>query len=148
MKHYLFVFLFFSVTITGYSQTIRKNINDMGLFPINNAGGEVTLMYDSKFETILLNRREANKNKLINGWRVQIFFGSGSSAKAEAEKAKKDFLKRFPDIPAYLLYEAPYFKVRVGDFRTKMEAAKMKKDLTGIFTNTFIMEEKISLPPL
>lgn len=81
----------------------------------------------------------------FQGYRIQVHFGSDRNA---AGSAKTDFTLKHPAMPVYLLYQQPYFKVCVGDYRTKLEAVnalnKIKKDYPG----AFVMRDKINPPPL
>ena len=69
----------------------------------------------------LLNRYETeNKGKQIQGYRIQLYSGN----KKGAFDLKADFLKKIPETPITVVYEAPDFKSQVGNFRTKLEAEK------------------------
>ncbi len=92
--------------------------------------------------------RQNKKNNFTNGYRLQIYFGSGLNARSQATKARKDFLSAHPDIKAYLIYKSPDFKVVVGDFRTKSEALKLQKSLIYQFPNAFIVADEIAFPEL
>jgi hypothetical protein len=87
---------------------------------------------------------EARKEK-TKGYRVQIHF---SIEKAKALETKSKFTSQYQDIPAYLDYQQPYFKIRVGDFRTKLEAYKLLQDISGNFQGAFIVIDDIELPRL
>ncbi len=56
------------------------------------------------------------------GWRVQIM---GSTDRSAIESTKKKFLARFPNYVAVWRYDAPYYKLRVGAFKTKLEAERL-----------------------
>lgn len=77
-----------------------------------------------------------------SGYRVQIFFGDRN----KALERKADFIETYPDIPAYISYLAPNFRLRVGDFRTRLEAEKLKDELQ--YTGCYIVRDKIELPSL
>lgn len=143
MKYFILTFLSCSFLLfNANAQVVKTDMNEMKYFS-NNDEGSVNIIQNSRLQTIVDNHRIGNKSKSVWGWRVQIFFGSGTTARRTAENIKKDFLRKFPDIPAYLVYEAPFFKVRVGNFRSRLEAAKTKKIMEKSFTNIFIVEEKI-----
>lgn len=92
---------------------------------------------------------ENNRRKNgIDGWRVEIFNRSGSNALEEALEVKQDFLSVYPDIPVNVLFNAPDFKVRVGDFRTRNEALKLRKEITGKYPKSFEVRSKINFPTL
>src|ERR1035437_38787 len=91
---------------------------------------------------VLIN--EARKGKM-KGYRVQIHFGQ---EKAKALDIKSKFMAQHKDVASYLDYQQPYFKIRVGDFRTKLEAYKLLQEISGEFSGSFIVSDDIELPPL
>jgi hypothetical protein len=92
--------------------------------------------------------RQNKKNNSTNGYRLQIYFGSGANAHAQATKIRTDFLSTHPDEKAYLIFKSPDFKVLVGNYRTKSEAMKMQKSLINQFPNAFIVPDEIAFPEL
>lgn len=111
--------------------------------------GKVNLVQESRIEGIVSKHIEINqKAKGFPGYRVQIYFGSGSDAKSIANKIRSELNNQFPDMDSYLLYEAPYFKVRVGDFRNRNEAYKAFKLLQESYPSAFVVEDLIGLPRL
>lgn len=81
----------------------------------------------------------------LNGFRVQFFSGSN---RADAYNAQAKFNHKYPDLRTYIVYQEPNFKVRAGDFRTRMEANKFMEELRPMFTGLFIISEKINPPKL
>jgi len=82
----------------------------------------------------------------VQGWRVQIFASERSEA---AQRVKTEAMDLF-DVPVYLQFEVPYYKVRIGDCRTLTEAeelvrvAKRKGYSTSFRVRTRILVEKRS----
>jgi hypothetical protein len=76
-----------------------------------------------------------------DGFRVQIYSGAQRQA---AYDAQAKFQEKFPDQRTYISYSEPYFKVHVGDFRTRLEAEKMAHDLKPWFSGLFIVQEKVT----
>lgn len=110
--------------------------------------GTVTVIKSPLIDTFAARRAMLNKTILgteisLKGFRVQVFFGSNRQAAYEAE-AK--FLNEFPDVPAYVSYTEPNFKVQVGDFRTRLEAEKMQNELKDMFSTMFIIPTAINPP--
>ncbi len=99
---------------------------------------------DQKIQAMVQKHTESQTGK-IKGFRVQIHFGA---EKSKALQIKSKFLSRFPEVRAYDPYDAPYFKIRVGDFRTKLEAYKFLKSVQAEFPGSFIVTDEIELPPL
>ena len=59
-----------------------------------------------------------------------------------------EFLKKFPDDMAYLIYQQPNFKIRVGDFRDRLQAQQFYLKLLPIFNTAFIVKDEINLQEL
>ncbi len=108
--------------------------------------GKLEVVKDARIDSFAAKR--AGLNKLVgtdvtsaNGYRVQIYTGSD---RREAYDAQAKFHEQFPDIHTYVIYSEPNFKVRAGDFRTRLEAEKMEEELKRIFSGMFIIPEKIN----
>ncbi len=86
----------------------------------------------------------ASRRRPLKGYRVQIFLGD----RTQAEAARRSFLQQHPDMPAYLSYLAPNFRVRVGDLRDRMEAEALKERLRSGFPGLYIVPDDIEPPAL
>lgn len=141
------ILLFFE--LSGLSQSNRTN-NQQNIKPVTNQAGSLNINQDESFDEVLERYKNQNlKNNDMPGYRIQIFFGSGREAREKAYEAKALFISDFPLVPAYVLYEAPYFKVRVGDYRTKREATSLFNQLSRKFPDAYITPlSRINLPPL
>jgi len=106
--------------------------------------GKVIVVQDTRIDALLNKKIEINKKTdgKISGYRVQIHFGGDSQ---EAKKIKADFMNAHGDMPAYYIYEQPNFKIRVGDFKTKLEAQKFLKQIKSAFPASFVVEDKIEM---
>ncbi|UOE48431.1 SPOR domain-containing protein [Mucilaginibacter sp. SMC90] len=77
------------------------------------------------------------------GYRVQFFSGSN---RKDAYNAQNRLQQQHPELRTYITYRDPNFKVKAGDFRTRLEAEKLVQDLRSSFSSIFIISEKINLP--
>jgi len=107
--------------------------------------GKVEIVQDAKIKELMARQVEINSKASIKGYRVKIHFGAD---KAKAKEVKARFIARFPDVPAYEKYDQPNFNIRVGDFRTKLEAYKFLREVQSEFPSAFIVQDEIELPPL
>ena len=112
--------------------------------------GKVEVIKDPRIDTFAARRLELNKAggidlASVTGYRVQLFTGPN---RREAYDVQAKFQEQFPDIRTYIIYSEPNFKVRAGDFRTRLEAEKMEEELKKWFTGMFIISEKINPPKL
>lgn len=84
-------------------------------------------------------------NPMIDGYRIQIFFDVDRD---KINEKRAQFFARYSDIDSYTTYNAPNFFLRVGDFRTKLEAKKLHAEIIELFPTAFIVQERINLPRL
>lgn len=80
------------------------------------------------------------KNPGTEGFRVQIHFGND---REKAREVKSEFLSNHPSIEAYESYQSPNFRVRVGNFRNRYEAARFQKEIQSEFTSAFVVRDLI-----
>lgn len=79
------------------------------------------------------------------GYRVQIFYGSD---RREVFNEQSKFNSSFPELNTYITYKQPNYYLRVGDFRTRLEAQRLMNELRPLFPTLFIFREKINAPNL
>jgi len=91
------------------------------------------------------NRRNNKAEKTFEGYRIQIYAGQN---RQKAQKIKSEFYKEFPKAKAYIVYQQPNFKIRVGNFRNKMEAQELYYDLKTAFPSVLIVPTEIEYPVL
>lgn len=119
----------------------------------SDGSGNVVIVQDASIDTLLLTHQEMNQqvlknddNYAIDGYRIQIFEESGNKSSTLAREAMAEFSEKYPDIGVYLTWKAPNFKVRVGDFNSRMEAEgflnKIKKD----YPIAWVIKDKIKFP--
>jgi hypothetical protein len=109
--------------------------------------GNVLIHRDALLDTLV--QRDIRQNKSqdgVEGYRIQLTAGS----KREQVRQKKiDFqeLNKFSDLEPYILYSPPYFKLRVGDFRTRLVAYRYLQKITSAttFKEAFIVRDRISI---
>jgi hypothetical protein len=121
----------------------------IGSLSVSNAQkGDVNIIKDGRIDG-LVGREGAiippAINPEIDGYRIQLFFDTDRTALNEA---RATFFAKYPRVDTYTTYQAPNFFLRAGDFRTRMEAEKIKTEIEDLFPTGFIVKEKINLPRL
>ena len=128
-------FLFSFPVLSLYSQEARKD------------SGNIRLIQDDKVDLLVSKHIQVNQNrKGIDGFRIQIFFDSGNNSKTRAQTVYETFLSKYPNIGAYLTFKTPNYKVRVGDFRTKLDAQRFLNEILPDYPNAWIIDDQINLP--
>jgi len=123
-----------------------KNIFD--LLPSKEKGDRAEVsVHQSQYILNALNAQIAsNATRMIVGYRVRIFNDNKQDARSASEAVFNSFKSMYPGISAYRSYTNPFFKVTVGDFRTKSEAMQLLQDIKGSFPRAFIVKENIGYP--
>jgi hypothetical protein len=135
MKNLLIISLIlFSSQITLSQEVIDTNSI--------NPTSTIKVIKDDRIDK--LNKDYTSTYKL-EGYRVQIYSGN---KRQPANQSRSTFLRVHPKTKAHLDYVQPHYKVRVGDFRTKLEALKYKKGITNEFPNCFIVKDQIDINEL
>jgi hypothetical protein len=75
-----------------------------------------------------------------HGYRVQIYSGSD---RQKATEIKIDFMRRFPGVATYMTFVSPHFRVKVGDYTSRGEAAKMYRQATTLYNPCMIVPDFI-----
>jgi len=115
--------------------------------------GRVFVIQDDRVDSLLqdyellrLKIMENPDNKAIPGYRIQIFFDSGLNSSDRARQAMNDFLFKFPEIPAYVSWKAPNYRVRIGDFKTRLEAESTLQLIIIDYPNAWVIKDEINFP--
>ena len=128
----LILISFFIISKTSYCQRNYDIISE-----IHHSTIEIN--YENGIKELIKKHTQINKlNNGIKGFCVQIYLGDSRDI---AQKTKYKFMKKFPKIKS-IQYEriSPNWKVKVGKFRTKLEAEKLKKIIQSEYPNCFITE--------
>lgn len=120
--------------------------------------GTVTIIKDPLIDSLIAKRIALNTKKptatnpaspvpvSLMGYRVQVFYGSD---RREAFNEQARFKGLYPRTNTYITYKEPNYYLRVGDFRTRLEAQNFLNELRKAgFTTLFIFREKINAPDL
>ena len=108
--------------------------------------GKVNVKKDERIDKVSeeMSGGDANKPK-IRGYRIQVV---SSSTKSESDGARGRFVKLYPKHKTYINYKPPNYRLRVGNFRTKLDAEKFQNEIKELFPNTLIISDWIELPNL
>jgi len=112
--------------------------------------GTIQIKQDERISNLIdthiaLNIQNESKS---SGWRIQIYSSSGAESRKEAQDVRNRFLSKYPNQTAYVIYQPPFFKIRVGDFRTREEAYMLYKQIIQEFPISYLVTDNIIYPKL
>ncbi|WP_316793080.1 SPOR domain-containing protein [Pedobacter frigoris] len=137
--------------------TVILSCLSVGLFA--QARGVVTVIKDPMIDSLIAKRIALNTSSPATGtavtkpaaivsnmgYRVQIFYGSD---RRQVYNEQSKFSALYPTLNTYITYKEPNYYLRVGDFRTRLEAQRLINELRPNFPTLFIFREKINAPNL
>lgn len=85
------------------------------------------------------------------GFRVQVFSDNNvRTAKSEASSKERLISSKFPQYATYVRYTAPYWRLKVGDFRSQQEANAAAEELRKAFPSYAkeirVVPDRINIP--
>lgn len=107
--------------------------------------GKVTVKFDKGIESTINTYMVEVAGEKQKGFRVQLCSESGNNARGVANSIKSRFLNRYNGIPAYLKWESPNFKVRVGDFKNRLDATLFWKQIVAEFPASYVVIDEINM---
>jgi len=146
--HFNLVFLIpFALTAQVDSMYTESNIS-LSNHKDSSSIGTFTLSLPVGLDQLIESYKKVNYTSTgLDGYRVQIFSESGNNAKEHAQQSLSEFNQSlFGNCLAYLIYQQPNFKVRCGDYRTKAEARRLLKQLSGQYPGAYIVKDNIKIP--
>lgn len=134
-----------------YAATVDSTLvgrNIFGELPSRSRGdaADVNVYQSAQIQAAMDTNFVHNSAKAISGYRVRIFFDNKQTARTNSEATLDKFNKMYPEVAAYRSYVNPYFKVTVGDFRTKSEAMRLLQEIKVTFPSAFVVKENINYP--
>ena len=125
MKFILTGLLLLAVSV-GFRQT--------GTVVINDQAGAGQLIE----QHVLFNKEHGE----LPGYRIQVM---ATSSLVTAKEAKAGFLKQFDDYRATIVFEAPNYKLRIGNYTNRFDANRDLQLLLESYPNALIVKDLISI---
>jgi len=108
----------------------------------------VTVNQSAEIEEAFDNYVTNNVDRKLTGYRVRIFFDNSQNARTKSEVVAKAFAAEYPSIKVYRSHVSPYFKVTVGNFRTKDDAQRFARSIMDRYPSVFLVREHIRYPDI
>ncbi len=112
------------------------------------------LMWDYVYQDDMIawllhaHRDVVSRHPGMPGYRVHLYMDSGNRARLNTRKEQANFEDIYPDVNAYIVYEEPYFKLRAGDFRTRVDARRFLEKIRSDYSAAYIVVDRINYPEL
>ena len=129
-------------TIFSDSTIVDSTTRFLIPLPEKIGSGDFVLNRDSSITSLYF--ESANQDPVINGFRIQIYFGDLESARAVRAKCRKSLDHN----RIYLESITPNYSVAIGDYRDRWEAEHALSELSKTYRDALIIPAEIELPEL
>jgi hypothetical protein len=117
-----------------------------------NAADTIIVHKDSRIDVLTAKQAAINKvtahmasNGMFKGYRLQVL---NTRSRDDAFKMKAALLENFPDQKAYVLYQSPYFKVRIGNFVNRSDADNFSREVSSYLSQpAYVVQDLIEYIP-
>ena len=109
--------------------------------------GSIQIVGDMRVSMLVDKHIEMNQRlRTIPGFRIQVASLSGNDSKNRAFALCDKIQEAYPNTQIYVVFDEPVFKVKVGDFRTRLEAYAFLNKMKAVFPGTIIKDNVYALP--
>lgn len=124
--------LFFVVAATVAKAQYAHQLND-----------KVKITADFDLAFVLEAHLDKNEHRTKDvGYRIQII---NSTNRDDVYSKKTEVYQKYANTKAYIVYDQPYYKLRIGDFKTRLEAYKYMNEIIGEFQSAFVVRDEIKI---
>jgi len=125
-KFIFFTFLFCTLALSQAQETISVIIKD-------------SVVLNTKEKHAALLEAYISYNKAKGDYRIQIVSGS----LATANETLKNLDRSFSGWPNSIDFESPSFRLRIGNFKTRLEAERMLIDVRKKYKNAVLLKPQL-----
>ncbi|MES1221704.1 MAG: SPOR domain-containing protein [Bacteroidota bacterium] len=150
MKNYLLIVALF-ISFSLFAQNQPRQDADSSLAHISDNNSSVVIHKDPRIDLLVRKQAEINEvtsrdsRRYVKGFRLMII---NTNKREEALAAKTKIYTYFPELKAYLTYQTPYFKLKVGNFKERKDAEDFQKRLNIYFPKgVYVMNDVIEVKP-
>ncbi len=128
------------------------SINGFGqdTLPVKKAGNNAIIVHkDPRIDLLVKKQIQINEEtsrearRIGRGYRLLVI---NTNKRDEAVAAKTKVYTYFPELKSYLIYQSPFYKLKVGNFKDRKEAEEYIERLKKYFPQgVYIMNDTIEL---
>lgn len=108
-----------------------------------HADPRLGMLVDKQIEINELTTR--NSRQFAPGFRILVISSNNRNAVTEA---KTTIYRHFPELRAYMMYQAPFFRLKVGNFRERSDAEAYLSPIQKLFeTSVYIVPDTVQIFP-
>jgi hypothetical protein len=132
----LIIILALFISIQSFAQT------DTGAIVVHK-DARIDLLVKKQIEINEITTRDARR--FVQGFRFLVV---SSNDRNKVMTAKSKLYQQFPALQVYLMYQSPFYKLKVGNFKERKEAEDYLSNLQQLFpSGVYIIRDTIEVNP-
>lgn len=142
MKILSFSVILFSFIAASAQDTLSNKLSDTSSIIVHK-DQRLDMLIRKQIEINEVTSRDARR--IAKGFRLLVV---NTNKREDAIAAKTKVYTYFPELKPYLIYQSPYFKLKVGNFKERKDAEPYQKKLNiyfpkGVFIINDVIEVKL-----
>ncbi|MBQ9587909.1 MAG: SPOR domain-containing protein [Bacteroidales bacterium] len=110
--------------------------------------GKIEITGDVRVSELVKKHIEFNERmQTVPGYRIQIAALSGPNSRNQAFELKRKFKEDFPGVEVYIVFTEPNFRIKVGDFTSKLDAYVYMQTIKERYPGTIVRENVYPIHP-
>lgn len=164
LLHYpiFFLLLLVSVGVRAQQSSLQKKEILQELNAFSAGKGNVSIYEDESIShilgrpmgpprTVYSNADGSTQFYRIRGYKIQAFSGNNQrTSKNEAQRKQQLINNAYPDFETVVLFESPFWRLRVGNFESRTEAEEVLKQMVRSFPSfgkeMYIVVDEVKIP--
>lgn len=133
-----------------YLLTIALSFASLAIYAQNDTV-YVKVNKDPRIDFLIKKQSQINeettreRRRTAPGYRIQVI---NTTDRNKAIAAKTKIYRDYPELKPYILYQSPYYRLKVGNFKSREEAGSYIKGLSKEFPGSvFIVKDTIERDP-
>jgi|JI6StandDraft_1071083.scaffolds.fasta_scaffold55707_2 hypothetical protein len=127
----LFIYILLIIPFSGITQNSTK------------IGTKVNIISDVDLDNLIdLHIQKNEVTEEIPGFRIQI---SSNNDRSEIYALRAEVASKVTELPNYVQYDQPYYRLKIGDFKTRLEARSSLEEIIILFPSAFIVSDDIKI---
>ena len=128
--------LFVFISLSSYAQLDTNSV-------VVHKDPRIDLLVKKQIEINEITTR--NSRRSAQGYRIQVI---STNNRTKALEAKTKMYQRFPELKTYMIYQSPFFKLKVGNFTDRDEAEIYMQDIQQLFpTGVYVVRDVVEVKP-
>jgi len=155
MKHIISLFL---ALISFFGLQAQEEQTRQDICSHLQETGRVEILQDSRLTELVgsepkayyANGEKPTEKQGTMGYRIRVFSGNQQTVSKNRCYGIQSYInEQMPELPTYITFKTPNWRLSVGDFRTSEEAnamlAQLRKEFPAYAKEMFIVKEKIKV---